>query len=175
MLITRCVPRERLLAWLLPLTFGALALAVQGFTLAWNASTDPTVVGYAVYYGTSTNYTTRIDVHTNTTFTVTNLQPGLTYYFAVTDYNAAHVESVPAGPINFLVPGLLKLQSKSATNSGTVVSFPVAPTHSYTLQVSTNLLTWSDLWQTSMATSNAWVQYVDPTTNKAKYYRLRMN
>lgn len=175
MLFTRCVPRAPLLAWLMALAFSLGALAVQGFTLGWNASTDPTVTGYIVHYGTSTNYTMRLDVHTNTTCAVSNLQPGLTYYFAVTDYNATHVESAPIGPVVWLVPGLLTLQPNTGTNHGTVVSFPVAPTHYYIVQTSTNLRAWTNLWQTSISTSNAWMQYSDTSTNRAKYYRLEMH
>lgn len=176
MFITRCARRAWLLAWLplLP-ALGAIAVAGQVYTLAWNASKDPTVTGYAVYYGTTTNYTTRLDVRANTTCTVSNLQPGLTYYFAVTDYTAAHIESAPTGPVSVLVPGFLKLQPKRSKSSGTVVSFPVAPTHYYILQASTNLRIWTNLWQTAISTSNDWVQYPDPATDKVKYYRLQMH
>jgi len=59
-------------------------------TLTWNASTDPRVVGYRVYYGTASR--TYIQARNNgiklglvTTYTVTGLQPGR-YYFAVTAF-----------------------------------------------------------------------------------------
>ncbi|HXF93269.1 MAG TPA: fibronectin type III domain-containing protein [Nitrospiraceae bacterium] len=59
-------------------------------TLAWDPVNDPTVQGYNVYYGTSSRrYQTYANAGLNTTYTVANLQPGTTYYFAVTAYNSA--------------------------------------------------------------------------------------
>lgn len=72
---------------------GALVYSAQ-VALQWDANTDPTVTGYKVYYGTSTgNYPTHVDVGKTTTYTVSNLQDGATYYFATTDYNASGTES----------------------------------------------------------------------------------
>ncbi len=71
--------------------------------LAWDPSTDPTTVGYCLYYGSASgNYTTRVDLKTNTTVTVTNLTGGQTYYFAATAYNAANVESPPSNEASFV-------------------------------------------------------------------------
>ena len=56
--------------------------------LAWDAETDPTVMGYKVYYGTaSRTYGTPINVGNLTTYIVQHLSLGVTYYFAVTAYN----------------------------------------------------------------------------------------
>ncbi len=57
-------------------------------TLAWDPVADR-VDGYRVYWGTvSHQYDSRADVGASTSHTVTNLQPGATYFFAVTAYNA---------------------------------------------------------------------------------------
>src|SRR5581483_2859026 len=75
----------------------------QSVMLAWDPSTDPTTVGYCLYYGSASgNYTTRVDLKTNTTVTVTNLTGGQTYYFAATAYNAANVESPPSNEASFV-------------------------------------------------------------------------
>ncbi len=59
-------------------------------TLAWDPVNDPSVQGYNVYYGTSSRqYQTFANVGLATTYTVADLQPGTTYYFAVTAYNSA--------------------------------------------------------------------------------------
>ena len=59
-------------------------------TLAWGSVNDPSVQGYRVYYGTaSLNYQPPFDAGLNTTFTISNLQSGTGYYFAVTAYNSA--------------------------------------------------------------------------------------
>jgi hypothetical protein len=59
--------------------------------LVWDPSTGD-VVGYRVYYGTtSVNYTNNVDVGNVTEYNIDNLplQEGVTYYFAVKAYNAA--------------------------------------------------------------------------------------
>src|SRR5918992_5956658 len=57
-------------------------------TLAWNANTDPTLGGYRLYYGqASGNYTANVDVGKQTSYTLTGLTDGKTYYFAAKAYN----------------------------------------------------------------------------------------
>jgi hypothetical protein len=57
-------------------------------TLAWNQNAEENVVGYNVYYGTSSeNYDWVLDVGNATSITITDLSVGLTYYFAVTAYD----------------------------------------------------------------------------------------
>ena len=47
------------------------AFATQNVTLAWNPSTDPTVVGYNIYYGgASGNYTNTLSAGNATNMTV---------------------------------------------------------------------------------------------------------
>jgi hypothetical protein len=59
-------------------------------TLAWDASTDSTVTGYKLHYGTAAGvYNQTIDVANVTTYTVTGLQSGVTYYFVATAYCGA--------------------------------------------------------------------------------------
>ncbi len=58
-------------------------------TLQWDASSDPDVAGYKIHYGyASRDYSAHIDVGKTNTYTVANLQDGLTYYFAATAYDA---------------------------------------------------------------------------------------
>jgi hypothetical protein len=62
-------------------------------TLAWDANSEPDLAGYKVYYGTASGiYGTPIVIAAQTTYTITGLAPG-TYYFAVTAYNTAGLES----------------------------------------------------------------------------------
>ena len=57
-------------------------------TLAWDSNSEPDVAGYKIYYGTATgDYDWFIDVGNVTTFTLSNLTNGLTYYFAATAYD----------------------------------------------------------------------------------------
>jgi fibronectin type 3 domain-containing protein len=58
-------------------------------SLAWSASSAPNVVGYRLYYGTaprtySQSFGAGVAVGNTTTFNVSGLTAGKTYYFAVT-------------------------------------------------------------------------------------------
>lgn len=62
--------------------------------VAWDASPDTNVTGYAVYYGhASRDYTTRIDAGASLTVNVTGIDPSQTYYFAANAYDAVGNES----------------------------------------------------------------------------------
>ena len=68
-------------------------------TLTWTAPSDPAVVGYRVYYGTSSGVYLQakgsgVSAGNATTFTVRDLQPGSKYFFAVTSVNGSNAESV---------------------------------------------------------------------------------
>jgi hypothetical protein len=76
--------------------------AAAGFaSLTWDAPatyTDGTpltdLAGYKVYYGTSSgHYTQSVNVGNKTSSTINNLESGHTYYFAVTTYDTAGLES----------------------------------------------------------------------------------
>jgi hypothetical protein len=63
-------------------------------TLAWDANTETNIAGYRVYFGTSAGmYSDNVDVGSLTSYTVSGLQPGTRYYFAVTAYNSNGNES----------------------------------------------------------------------------------
>ncbi|MGQ0695511.1 MAG: fibronectin type III domain-containing protein [Nitrospiraceae bacterium] len=63
-------------------------------TLTWDPSTSTNVAGYKVYMGTASGtYSASITVESTTTYTVSNLGVGSTYYFAVTAYNTSGIES----------------------------------------------------------------------------------
>ncbi len=62
-------------------------------TLSWDPNPETDLAGYKIYYGTSSSvYSTSIKIGPQTTYTVTGLAPG-TYFFAITAYNTADLES----------------------------------------------------------------------------------
>lgn len=147
----------------------------QNITLGWDAAPGSKVAGYVLYYGTeSYNFTTRIDVGTNTTSRISGLTEGLTYYFAITAYNAARIESAPSGEFAYIVPGILTMVPPSNGSSLKQLEFPVAPGGVYAVQASVDLKSWNTIWQPTTATSNAWVAFQDPQSSAfpKRFYRL---
>ena len=62
--------------------------------LGWDASTDPDVAGYKVYYGISPGkYGPGVAVGNVTTYDLTGLIKGQKYYLAITAYDKAGKES----------------------------------------------------------------------------------
>ena len=85
----------------------AQLLATQGpaVQLAWDPSSDPTVSGYNVYYGTSSRtYTNVVPAGSSTSTIVSNLSSGVTYYFAATTYTVAGLESDYSAEAAYEVP-----------------------------------------------------------------------
>jgi hypothetical protein len=85
----------------LTLMVGFLALSsvanAASLTLAWDASSDPAVYGYRLYWGTQPGqYTSSLDVRTSTSVTVPNLIDGRAYYFVVRAYTSMNTESAPS-------------------------------------------------------------------------------
>lgn len=74
-------------------------------SLQWDPSTDPDLAGYRIYYQANSSAqpfagsgavegSAPLDVSTSTTASISGLDPGNSYYFAVTAYNSSGLESV---------------------------------------------------------------------------------
>ena len=88
-------------------------------SLAWNANTEADLAGYKIHYGTASNsYSVHIDVQNVTTYTVTGLTEGQTYYFVATAYDASGNESVYSAPASYAVPAANGAPTTPATPSG---------------------------------------------------------
>jgi fibronectin type 3 domain-containing protein len=91
-------------------------------TLSWDPNPESDLAGYKIYYGTSSSvYSTSIDVKLVTTYTVTGLASG-TYFFAITAYNTAGLESgfsnevsAPLGPPDTTAPIISDIMASSIT------------------------------------------------------------
>jgi hypothetical protein len=76
--------------------------------IAWDASSDPTVVGYKIKYatipdvGTNTTSVTVINVGNVTSYLTSGLSWGVRYYFIVTAYNSEGTESDPSNEVSEL-------------------------------------------------------------------------
>src|SRR5262245_43660661 len=95
--------------WSLVFVCGALLLAstmslASTITLQWDPDVSPDVVGYKVYYSADSSAApfsgtgavqgaSPLNVANQTSATISGLDPSRAYYFAVTAYNSAGVES----------------------------------------------------------------------------------
>ena len=71
--------------------------------LSWTAVSDPSVLGYKVYWGTSSNtYESQVDVGANTSYIITGLRRGTTHFFAVSAYSGDG-EGLPSAEVSSLV------------------------------------------------------------------------
>ena len=94
-------------------------------TLQWDANTETDLAGYILYQGiTEGSYGNPIEVGNVTSYTVSGLDPGMTYYFAVTAYDTGGNESGPSNEVSVYVSAVTSQLSVSVSGSGTVVSNP---------------------------------------------------
>ena len=85
--------------------FFRVPIQPQTVSINWDASQDPQVVGYNLYRGPISDlYDSKTDEGTNGSATIPNLQPGATYYFAVTAYDGTGRESAYSNEVSYSVP-----------------------------------------------------------------------
>ncbi|MCH9006472.1 Ig-like domain-containing protein [candidate division KSB1 bacterium] len=76
------------------MVLSSVAGIAGNITVSWDANTEGDLAGYNIYIGENPgNYTGVVDLGNLTQFTWNNLEPGKTYYFAVTAYDVARNES----------------------------------------------------------------------------------
>jgi len=126
-------------------TAPAQAFASPSLTLAWNASSSPSVAGYNIYYGTQAgSYTNKISVGNVTNATVSGLSAGVRTYFVVTARDSLGLESLPSNAVSYTVPGLFALAIQMIQGnpaSVTITSTGTTPTN-WVLESSSDLAAW---------------------------------
>ena len=94
-------------------------------TLQWAANSESDIAGYKVYQGiTAGSYGPAIDAGNGTTYMASNLQSGLTYYFAVTAYDINGNESPPSDEVSKYLTSSSSTLSVSVVGNGSVSSSP---------------------------------------------------
>jgi hypothetical protein len=87
-------------------------------TLAWDPNNQEDVSGYKIYWGTSQgNYENSVDVGDVTTYVVTGLLSGQTYYFVATCYTASGTESGYSNMVSTRTPDGVPYEFSSFLNS----------------------------------------------------------
>jgi hypothetical protein len=159
----------------------AFGLPAAKVTLAWDPSADSTVVGYRLYHGTqSAVYTNMTDIRNITSTTISNLVQGGTYYFAVTAYDAAGLESAFSGEISYTVPIsanaplLNSVSIPSALGSPALLSGMGNVGDVYTVLGTQDFVSWNILGTTIVGLDGTF-QFSDPSVTgvPARFYRLQ--
>jgi hypothetical protein len=98
------IPFLGIAAFLIIGALAANALAAQ-VTLSWNPNTESDLAGYRLHYGkASGSYTTSVDASRSTSYTLTGLNPGQSYFFSATAYNTAGKSSGYSSEVAYTVP-----------------------------------------------------------------------
>ncbi len=87
----------------IPVSLTLSATVAGTASLTWNANTDSDLAGYKVYQGTSSGtYTAPVATipKVTTSYTVTGLQTGTTYFFIITAYDSAGNESLHSNEVS---------------------------------------------------------------------------
>src|SRR5215510_1981189 len=92
----------------LSLSFAATPAQAHQIQLGWDPPSQTNgIAGYKLYYDSQSHqYQTAISVGMTTTYTVTNVSAGQTYYFAVTAYDTAGTESAFSNEVS-VIPGTI--------------------------------------------------------------------
>jgi len=106
-------------------------------TLSWNPNSEADIAGYKIHYGRgSRTYPFVVDAGSATTQVIGHLQDGGSYFFAVTAYDHAGLESDFSGEISYTVP----LRTISAVGDGSFrIRFQGAPERTYRIEYTESL------------------------------------
>ena len=148
----------------------------QSATAVWNPSSDTNVIGYFIRYGLSSETCTNLlDAGAATNVTVFGLEAGSTYYFFVTAYDRAGLESTPSNEIDYTVPEAvtapsapIALQMRNDSTSGMTLEFE-APSGgtSYVIQATEDFQTWVPI-----STNTSIVPITDAANYPHRFYRV---
>jgi len=90
-----------LAAMTLPIAGSVPAAKAASVVLQWDSNRERDVAGYVVVYGTSSGQlTSAVNVGNHTSYQVTDLDSGRTYFFAVKAYNTAGALSAPSAEVS---------------------------------------------------------------------------
>ena len=165
------------------LLWGALPLhASQPVSLEWDVNSEPDIVGYRLHYGTSSGqYTTSVDVGNLTRATIQNLADENAYFFTVTAYNMAGLESqtsneavrpaIPPDP-TIGAPTFVINTMQRMTDGTIKLIVTGAPGKINRLWASTDLQTWTPLQDLPNTTGSLEIIDDQAGSFKQRFYRL---
>ena len=171
--------RKLLLASLSLLSSFSL-FAGQSVALGWNANPEPDLEGYKIYWGTaSRSYDGMFVVLAPLTQgTVTDLEPGTTYYFALTAF-IGDFESDFSDEVSYTVPrGLPPVPNETAlVLSGRGLYWTPSTTFIDYLESTTDFITWREYPRNRLVAIRPGVYWLPfdafPATDRRRFFRIR--
>jgi hypothetical protein len=160
--------------------FSALVSAKAGVpSLEWDPNPEPYVAGYNVYVGEkSRTYTRIVDVGLQTSLPLTNLNPGVTHYFAVTAYDSNRLESPFSDEVSYTprvdgtnasnIPLMLTL-----SEGGAVIHFAGVAGQVARIVASSDLDVWEEIYNVTLSQERL-VEYIDHdfSAYSTRFYRV---
>jgi PKD repeat protein len=166
-------PSALSLVWILGLTlllFATNTYAGQ-VSLAWDPSSSSNLAGYRLYYGqASQTYTSHIDVGLQTSYTITGLTDGQTYYFAATAYDLAGIESTFSNEVSTTLP--TSTTAPVAAFSGNPTSGQAPLTVAFTDTSTGSITAWA--WNFGDGTRGSSLQFPTYTYSIAGTYTVQL-
>lgn len=189
--LIKILPVLLLAAAAIPLGLASAAITPpsgKSLTLAWNPNPEPNLQGYRVYVGTVTGqYSQILSAGAVTSFQISQLQVGQTYYFAVAAVDGAGLESPRSTElaVTIATPPLPSGSQLSSNTSGGLAlkwTFPTSHMGSspkFIVQTSTDMVNWTQvatiLAANSLGRDGQMENFSWPipaTTEARKFYRL---
>jgi Fibronectin type III domain len=160
------------------LAFSAAATQ-SSVTLNWSPSSSSGVSAYHLYYGTvSRSYSNMVSLATVTSATVSNLNRGVTYYFAVTAFdNTTGLESPYSNEASYTagsgVGGSTPTLQLTLTQGQPVLNCSGLPGTNYNVLASSNLINWSVIGAV-VAGTNGGFQFTDTSGSSKRLYVYKL-
>ena len=171
--LTRVLGRILFLA-LLHNTGGAFG-ATSSASLAWNRSSTTNVTGYRVYYGAvSRNYSNSVVAGNVTNSKVPGLASGVTYFFAVTAYNASGRESDFSTEFSYMPVIPAALASVTTARRGVLTVRGLAGQR-HNILATQNFTNWTVIGTVTLSASGS-VNFTDPNAASfsRRFYRTQL-
>jgi hypothetical protein len=136
------------------------------------------VAGYYLYWGLSSGAcTNQLNVGNVTNATLGGLATNETYYITVVAYDASGDQGPPSNMITYpTVPTISGvLSNKVGSPRSLSLNFQASTGMKYSLQATTNFVTWTTLLTTNCSTNGLIsVHLTDPASYSRRFYRLTL-
>jgi hypothetical protein len=148
--------------------------AAQNVTLAWDASPDPSVVGYYMNYGlVSGTYSSIVDLGNTTSVSIPGLVEGTTYFFSATAYDALGQRSDFSNEITYTIPGGPPIvQIRVASNRQGILTVTGQIGHTYDILATQTFTDWNVVGTVTVEASGS-LEFIDPNAASfsTRFYR----